>query len=429
LKSVDRRSFHRESKQRTINNEQQTTNIGLTKNKTMAITDRIIIAGAGGIGQAVALILTEFSESPLNLFIGNRTLEKAEEVTRWINLGTTKIVHAEPFHLPEDGTSDSMKAVLEEADVLLDCLPGSEAPRMAQLARTYGLHYANLTEYISETEQIETIAEGAETGFVLQTGLAPGFVDVLANGIFQRFCQKHQVDKVGYVAMKVGALTRHATAPHFYGFTWSPVGVATEYIKDTSCIRNYEKTKMPALSDREKIIINGMSYEADLTSGGAADLPDALAGKVERLDYKTLRYPGHYAWVDEQLSNGSSVSDPVHRLRSRMEACIPHVKDDLVLIYASVEGKDYKGVWQKEEQTYNLHPQQIGRHILRAIQATTAAPLAEAAELLLQNKQKGIIRQSHIDPDSFLNGRFITAIYGKWDGVDKVPGGVKYNLK
>lgn len=395
----------------------------------MTKTGRIIIAGAGGIGQAVALILTEFSESPPDLFIGNRTLEKAEEVTRWIKLGTTKIVHSEAFHLPENGTPEEMKAVLEKADVLLDCLPGSEAPRMARLAREYGLHYANLTEHVTETEEIEAIAEGAETGFLLQTGLAPGFIDVLAHGIFQRFCQKHEVEEVAYVAMKVGALTRHATAPHYYGFTWSPVGVATEYVKDTWCIRDGKKVRVPALSDRETIIINGMNYEADLTSGGAADLPDALAGKTERLDYKTLRYPGHYSWVDKQLDEVPSEVEPVDYLQSNMEGCIPKVKDDLVLIYASVEGMDRKGVWQKEEQTYNLHPQQVGRHILRAIQGTTAAPLAEAAVLLLQNKHKGIVRQSDIDPDSFLNGKYVTAIYGKWNGVDKVPGGVQYKLK
>jgi hypothetical protein len=71
----------------------------------------------------------------------------------------------------------------------------------------------------------------------------------------------------------------------------SPVGVATEYLKDTIVLRDYVKTTLPSLSERANIIIDGITYEEDLTSGGAADLPDALSGKVCSLDYKTLRYP------------------------------------------------------------------------------------------------------------------------------------------
>jgi hypothetical protein len=51
----------------------------------------------------------------------------------------------------------------------------------------------------------------------------------------------------------------------------SPVGVATEYLKDTIVLR-LRKTTVPSLSERATIIIDGRTYE-DLTSGGAADLP------------------------------------------------------------------------------------------------------------------------------------------------------------
>jgi saccharopine dehydrogenase-like NADP-dependent oxidoreductase len=395
----------------------------------MSATHKIIIAGAGGVGQAVALILTEFSETPPQLFIGNRTLEKAENVVQWIRLGTAKAVRAQPFHLRMDEPTEDMRAALEAGDVLLDCLPGRFAPRMARLARQYNLGYANLTEYVQETREIVDIARGADKGFVLQTGLAPGFINVLAMGLFRRFCEKFKVETAGYLAMKVGALTRHATAPHYYGFTWSPVGVATEYVRDTVCLRNYQPVTMPALSERENIIINGLSYEADLTSGGAADLPEALSGKVKRLDYKTLRYPGHYDWVCRQLEDTPTGRDRIEYLQQRMESGIPHLQDDMVLIYASVEGKDHAGVWQKIEHTYNLHPQPMGRHVLRAIQSTTAAPLAQAAELLLTGNLRGPVFQSAIDPDTFLNGRYVKAVYGKWNGGEVIPGGAQYKVK
>ncbi len=241
----------------------------------------IIIAGAGGIAEAAGLILAEWSQVTPTIYIGNRTLSKAQKVSQWIMEGSSKPCKVIPFHLDAAVMTDEVKTIFNNADALLDCLPGSLAPAMAQIARDHNLYYANLTEYVAETNHIIDLAKGAQTGFVLQTGLAPGYIDVLANYMFQRFCRQFEVEQVDKLEFKVGALTHHAVAPHYYGFTWSPVGVATEYIKDCIAIRDFKKVSLPALSERASIIIDGITYEEDLTSGGAADLPDALNGKVQ----------------------------------------------------------------------------------------------------------------------------------------------------
>lgn len=374
----------------------------------------IIIAGAGGIAEAVALLLNEWSELTPTIFIGDRNLSKAQNVAQWIQEGTTKPSNIKAYHLPENGISDEMKAIFDQGNIILDCLPGSQAPRIAQFAKEYELHYANLTEYVSETEKIMTLAKGAKTAFILQTGLAPGYIDLLAHGLFQQFCNDFKVNTVDKLELKVGALTMHAVAPHFYGFTWSPVGVATEYLKDTIVLRNYIKTTLPSLSERATIIIEGIAYEEDLTSGGAADLPDALIGKVNSLSYKTLRFPGHYAWVEEQISHFKLSSDRIKQLQQKMESVIPHIEDDQIVLYAAVEGKDAEGVLRRREIAKRILPLKVGKNQLRAIQTTTAAPLAQAAQLLLEGNYSGILLQSQIDPFLFLNGKFITNVYGKF---------------
>ncbi|TDE44364.1 saccharopine dehydrogenase [Flavobacterium rhamnosiphilum] len=373
----------------------------------------IIVAGAGGIAEAVGLLLMEWSEVPPTLFIGDRTLSKAKKVARWIEEGTTKPCSVTDFHLAEKGLTEEMTAILHQGDIILDCLPGSQAPRIAQFAKDFNLHYANLTEYVSETEEIMTLAKDTKTGFVLQTGLAPGYIDLLANGLFQQFCIDFGVDKVDKLEMKVGALTNHAVAPHYYGFTWSPVGVATEYLKETIVLRDFKKTTLPSLSERATIIIDGIAYEEDLTSGGAADLPDALLGKVRSLDYKTLRHQGHYAWVQEQLTTLGNTSDAIKTLQEKMEAVIPHIEDDKIVLYAAVEGKDAAGILRRREIAKCILPQKVGKHQLRAIQTTTAAPLAQAAQLLLETPHSGVVLQSSIDPIQFLNGNYIARVYGK----------------
>lgn len=373
----------------------------------------IIIAGAGGIAEAVGLLLMEWSDVTPSLFIGDRTHSKAKKVAQWIQEGTTKSGFIQDFHLAEKGLTDEMKSILRQGDIILDCLPGSQAPRIAQFAKDYKLHYANLTEYVAETEEIIALAKDAKTGFILQTGLAPGYIDLLANSLFQQFCIDFQVDRVDKLEFKVGALTNHAVAPHFYGFTWSPVGVATEYLEDTIVLRNFIKTTLPSLSERKNIIIDGITYEEDLTSGGAADLPDALSGKVCSLDYKTLRHPGHYAWIQEQITNLGNTADAIKGLQEKMEAVIPHIEDDKIILYAAVEGKDATGILRRREIAKCILPQKVGKHQLRAIQTTTAAPLAQAAQLLLETPHNGVILQSQIDSKSFLNGNYILKVYGK----------------
>ena len=156
----------------------------------------IIIAGAGGIAEAVGLLLMEWSEVTPTLFIGDRNHAKANHVAQWVEEGATKTGISKGFHLHESELTDEMKAILTQGEIILDCLPGSQAPRIAQFAKDYNLHYANLTEYVAETDAIIALAKNASSGFILQTGLAPGYIDLLANGLFQQFCLEFQVDKV-----------------------------------------------------------------------------------------------------------------------------------------------------------------------------------------------------------------------------------------
>ncbi len=375
------------------------------------MTRTIFIAGSGGIGEAAALLLREWSEFETAIILGDISDDNLAKAKAFVCEGSSKSTTVETVLMPFEGESDGLNAAFERADVLLDCTPGGQAPRMARYARDHNMHYANLTEYVAETEEIMDIAKDAETGFVLQTGLAPGFINVLAMKLYGEFARKHRVENVERVAMKVGALTAHAHAPHFYGFTWSPIGVATEYVKNSRVIRDGKITERPALSGRETIVIGARTYEADLTSGGAADLPDFFEGKAKELDYKTLRYPGHYAWVESVEKKLAKDEHLAKNLEKVMLERVPSVEDDLVLVHASVDGFDNRGRRRMIEKAFFVEPLEINGKHLRAIQTTTAAPLCESAMMLLSGNHKGIVLQSQIDPTKFMNGNFVSSVY------------------
>ena len=384
------------------------------------MTKKIFIAGSGGIGEAAALLLREWSETETEIILGDVSEDNLRKAKDFVLEGSDVNSKVETVLMATDGINEAMKAAFDGCDCLLDCSPGAQAPRMARFAFDYKMHYANLTEYVAETDEIISLAKDAETGFVLQTGLAPGFINVLAMSLYKKFVAQFENEEVERIGMKVGALTAHAHQPHFYGFTWSPIGVATEYVKPSRVIRDYEIRQIPALSDRETIVIGGRTYEADLTSGGAADLPDYFRHKAKSLDYKTLRHVGHYGWVEsvieriaheENILNKYEHEELPAKILEEFLREVPAVEDDFVLAHASVDGFDDKGARRMLEKAYFVEPLKINEHNLRAIQTTTAAPLCEATMMLLSGKYKGVVLQSQIEPAEFLNGKFVSAIY------------------
>jgi len=372
---------------------------------------KIFVAGSGGIGEAVALLVREWSEFEVEIILGDVSEDNLRKAKDFVLRDSEKTSKLETVLMATDGINEAMKTAFDGCDALLDCSPGAQAPRMAGFAVDFKMHYANLTEYVAETDEIINLARDAETGFILQTGLAPGFINVLAMSLYQKFIEQFNNEKVEKIGMKVGALTAHAHQPHFYGFTWSPIGVATEYVKPSRVIRNYQITEQPALSDRETIVIGGRSYEADLTSGGAADLPEYFTGKAKRLDYKTLRHVGHYSWVDGVIRQFANDADLPKKLLAKFLQEIPAVENDFVLVHASVEGFDNKNVRRLIEKAFFVEPLNINNHFLRAIQTTTAVPLIESAMMLLSGDYKGVILQSQIEPEKFLQGSFISKIF------------------
>lgn len=379
----------------------------------MYVKHKVIIAGAGGIGRAAGLIMAEQPDFDCEIFLGDINLDIAREAADWIQKGASSLIQIEAFEIRPGETTEHMDYVFTSGDILLDCLPGAEAPRMAAYARQFNLHYVNLTEYVQETQQIIELGKDASTGFVLQSGLAPGYVNILAHHLYKEFVNAYGDQQVESISMKVGALTRMTSDPHFYGFTWSPIGVATEYIKDAVVIREGIKTTIPSLSDTTQIIIDGIHYEDDFTSGGAADLPDYFSGRVRSLDYKTIRYPGHYRWVRNQLQELGQESNKELALLKRMTDLIPHAEDDLIILYVSVIGRDRNQVLRIKERSLKIEPTFVGSHRLKAIQTATAAPMLEAARMLLSGKYRGPMLQSQIETAEFLNGSFVQMIYNQ----------------
>lgn len=303
-----------------------------------------------------------------------------------------------PFEVISGDVSDSefLSHVLNGQDAVISCLPYNLNLLVARVAYEIGIHYFDLTEDVATTAAIRKMAETSRGVMAPQCGLAPGFIGIVGADLYNRFTKLRDVE------LRVGALPRFPNGQMGYSFTWSPAGVINEYINDAEAIHNGVRKMVPSLDGLEIINIEGQEFEAFTTSGGLGTMCETLEGKVDTLNYKTIRYPGHCKLMRFLLYELLLKNDRVLTERILTEAK-PPVPEDVVYVYAAVEG--WQGNKLLREEFFNAyHPIVHKGKSWRAISWTTAASVAAVVEMVARGTlpQQGFIKQEEIPLEAFL---------------------------
>lgn len=289
-----------------------------------------------------------------------------------------------------------LEKTIPQFDAVVSCMPYNLNLSIARIAHAHGIHYFDLTEDVPTTEAIMQMSLTAKAVMAPQCGLAPGLIGIIGANLAHRFTKLRDIE------LRVGALPRYPNGLLAYSFTWSPAGVINEYINDAEVIHNGIRKMVPSLDGIESINIEGRDYEAFSTSGGLGTMCQTYAGKVDTLNYKTIRYPGH-AQLMRFLLYELILKDKRELVESILTEAKPPVEDDVVLVYAVVEG--WKGnALAREEYYRSFHPIEINGKKWRAISWTTAASIASVVEMVADQQlpQKGFLKQEEIDFNTFL---------------------------
>ena len=342
---------------------------------------RIAVIGLGKVGTLVATLLHDsFTVTGLD----------ANDAPGTLPFATQKgVVEDEEF----------LTAFLCGQDAVVSCLPFFANLPVARVAHRLGIHYFDLTEDVATTAAIREMSLSAKGVMAPQCGLAPGFIGIVGGELCQRFTRLRDVE------LRVGALPSHPNGLMGYSFTWSPAGVINEYINDAEMIHNGMRKMVPSLEGLEVLNIGGQEFEAFTTSGGLGTLCETLEGKVDTLNYKTIRYPGH-ARLMRFLLYELLLKEKRQLVEDILVEAKPPVTDDVVYVYAVVEGWKGKEL-AREEFCRAYHPMTIGRQVWRAISWTTAASVAAVVEMVFTGKleQQGFIKQEEIGLADFFQTR------------------------
>lgn len=304
---------------------------------------------------------------------------------------------------------------LGSVDAVVSCLPYHLNAGLARAAGRAGVHYFDLTEDVPTTLAIQDLAaEYSEIVFAPQCGLAPGLVGIAGASLAHSFEAVHSVE------LKVGALPQNPTGLLGYAFNWSSAGVVNEYLNDCEVIHQGRRKFVPAMTGHEKVVIGGIELEAELTSGGLGTMCSSFEGQTQRLDYKTLRYPGHFEQM-RFLFDELRLRDSRETANSMLVAAKPPVNDDIVYLHIAVEGiKNSQPL--RENMVRTWFPAQIGQRHWRAIAWTTASSVVGVVELVAagQLPTGGFLRQEDIN----LQALFATRAGARFDRTrtETAPG-------
>lgn len=332
-----------------------------------------MVLGAGKIGSLVAMLLSEKYQVTL---ADLKLPTSANSKIRCVQLDASN-------HLKLESALDEFRV-----STVVTCLPHFMTKDVAKLVIKKNINYFDLTEDVDTTNFTKELSKNVESLVVPQCGLAPGIVSIIAQDLIKKF------DEVDKVKMRVGALPLHVSNALHYALTWSIDGLINEYIQDSSVLRNKTLIKMPGLSGLETLKIDGLTYEAFHTSGGVGSLVETYAGKINIMDYKTIRYPGHCEKMHFLLKQ-LHLEDKPDLIKQILENVIPQTNQDMVLIYVSVSG-GFMGNFIEHHYVQKFYSTTLYGRSWNAIQSCTASSACSVIDYLLNSNKSGLIKQEDI---------------------------------
>jgi lysine 6-dehydrogenase len=264
---------------------------------------------------------------------------------------------------------------------------------MARAAVEGGCHFSDLggnTEIVLEQKKLHQQAEAKGISVIPDCGLAPGMVNILAAEGIRR------LDQAERVKIFVGGLPQSPEPPLNYQIVYSLEGALDYYTTPSWVLRGGRPIQVDALSEVESVEFPSPvgTLEAFHTGGGISTLPFAYQGKIDVMEYKTLRYPGHAAVVRPIRELGLLGNEPIEVKGSKVvprDVFIATVSPklskpngrDLVALQVQVTGKKQG---KPNGVTFRLMDYYDAQHGISAMMRTTGYSLSITGQMQVDGR-------------------------------------------
>jgi lysine 6-dehydrogenase len=328
-----------------------------------------------------------------NVFVADRDIDRINKITD--RFADDRLV---PCQL-DARNLDDVARVMTGCDVAISCMPYDHNFDLARAALEDGVSFCDLggnSDIVRKELLLDEFARKEGVTIVPDCGLAPGLVSILAAAAAEG------MEEIYEMRLRVGGLPVEPQPPLNYSLTFSVDGLINEYVENAHVVMDGKLLTMPSLTNLEEIHFPEPfgALEAFTTSGGVSTLPSTFEGKVNHLDYKTIRYPGHCAVIkamrdlglmdSEQMQVDSVSVAPRKVLSTVLESKLPKDEPDVVLLRVTVTGVRNEKPTQIVWEGIDYMDQAEG---LTAMMRMTAFPASIIAQMIARGdiKEKGAL--------------------------------------
>jgi lysine 6-dehydrogenase len=345
------------------------------------MSHRYLILGAGRQGVAAAYDFAKNGEAELV-----RLADSDEKVAERAAKRLKKLLKGvrckfEPVRCNVE-KHRQVRDALRGCEVALSAAPYRFNAQLAEWAVESKCSFLDLggnTDVVRAELKLHRKARKAGVSIVPDCGLAPGLGNHLAaHGVASMDSPKH-------VHVRCGGLPEKPVGPLGYKLLFNFYGLWNEYRGQAEFLREGKRVLVPTLTEMEPLESSFLgALEACVTSGGTSTCPQSWEGVLESFDYKTLRYPGHWAqirtlfelgFMDERFESADGEKFAPVKLTQRLfeqRLAFPEVRD-VVLLRVLVTGTH---AGQPRSLQYDLGDRHDETTGFTAMERTTAFPAA-----------------------------------------------------
>jgi len=345
----------------------------------------VLLVGFGMQGQAVLHDLAASGEVS-RIVVADSRADLASRLSRYPSAKVTgRKVDAED--------ESALAALMREADIVIEALPGTFAFRMGRLAAECGVPLVSSMYFTAPDEELQALDRKAkEKGIVLlsEFGLDPGLDLILARRAIGELDIVREFYSYGAGLPDTGARAN----PLQYKFSWSVMGVMRSYRRPARIVSHGEVRHIAA----EEIFEARHCHTLDVAGIGALEcFPNgdsvryaALLGirdSVQELGRYTCRYPGHCAFWDVAVKSGfldgEAMAFTASLLASQQQFQYAAGERDLTLIRVDARGTRQG---KRTQVVYELIDRRDLETGLTSMQRTVGFTISLGARLILSGK-------------------------------------------
>ena len=263
---------------------------------------KFLVLGAGAQGSACAFELLQRPEVD-RVVLADLDVNEPRPFLKHFLGGALEL-------LTLDATDEvAVRSAMESVDGVASALPYYFNLDMTRLAIESKANFCDLggnTEIVDQQRKMTVEAQERDVSVVPDCGLAPGMVNILAQGGIDA------LDETESVKIYVGGLPQVPEPPLNYQLVYSLEGVLDYYTTPVLVLEGGEVIDKEPLTGVETVTFEALGeLEAFLTAGGISRMPYRYRGLIPSMSYKTLRYPGHCELMKSMRNLGLMDLDPV----------------------------------------------------------------------------------------------------------------------